>query len=85
MTSFDPSTFPTDRLTFVTFHDDGSVSAYLGPVWLCNEDSRADAEREAAFVLTAYRHAACWALVEFPGLVNLLGSVCLLTGKRGAA
>lgn len=64
----DASSFPTDRLTFVTFHDDGSVSAYLGRVWLCNEDNLEAAEREARGIISAYDHGAYWAREEFPGL-----------------
>ncbi len=65
-TDIAPESFPTDRLTFVTFHDDGSVSAYLGRQWLCNEASREEAEREALFLIAAFDNGATWAREEFP-------------------
>ncbi len=67
-TTINAETFPTDRLTFVTFHDDGSVSAYLGRQWLCNEASREEAEREAIFIISAFDNGASWARIYFPGL-----------------
>lgn len=62
--------FPTDRLTFVTFHDDDSVSAYLGSTWLCNEANRPQAEAEALFIIKAHGYGASWARAEFPTLVT---------------
>lgn len=64
----DATNFPTDRLTFVTFSDDGSVSVYLGLVWLCNEANREEAEKEARGIIAAYDSGAFWARREFPGL-----------------
>lgn len=58
----------TDRLTFVTFADDHSVSAYLGNVWLANENTREEAEREAIFNIRAFDNGAFWAHKQFPGL-----------------
>jgi hypothetical protein len=69
---FDPKTFPTDRYTFVTFHDDGSVSAYLGTSWLCNEDSRKEAEAEANRVIRSFRNGDSWTVKEFHYLAKQL-------------
>lgn len=67
-TTINTATFPADKLTFVTFLDDKSVSAYLGNTWLCNEDSRGAAEREAIFIINAFDCGAHWARKEFAGL-----------------
>lgn len=62
------ATFPPDRLTFVTWPDDNSVSVYLGDVLLANEPNRQEAEHEALFVIRAFDNGAGWARDEFPGL-----------------
>lgn len=69
-TAIETASFPTDRLTFVTFADDHSVSAYLGNVWLVNEDTREAADKEARFIITAFDNGASWARQQFPGLHN---------------
>lgn len=60
--------FPSDRLTFVTFGDDGSVSAYLGRQWLCNEDTREEAELRAHFLIQSFDNGAAWATEHLQGL-----------------
>lgn len=64
----DASTFPADRFTFVKFADDRSVSVYLGEVWLANEATQEEAEKEARGIVRAFDHGAHWARKEFPGL-----------------
>jgi hypothetical protein len=68
MTTINTAAFSTANLTFVTFHDDNSVSAYLGSTWLCNEASREEAEKEARFIISAFDNGAGWARSEFPSL-----------------
>lgn len=50
------------------FSDNDSVSVYFDDIWLCNEDSREEALKEAQFVLTAAENGARWVEDEFPGL-----------------
>ena len=60
----DATQFPSDRLTFVTFGDDGSVSAYIGRQWLCNEDSKPEAEERAIFLIQSFDNGAEWAVAN---------------------
>jgi hypothetical protein len=57
-------------LTFRTqhFHDDDSWSYWLGSQWLCNEATKEEAEREAAFIVQAWLNGAVWALEMYPGI-----------------
>jgi hypothetical protein len=55
-------------ITSETFADDGSVSFYADGEWLCNEETKALAKREAGFILTAIANGAEWARAEYPVL-----------------
>lgn len=62
MNDFDSTTFPTDRLTFITWNDGTpDVTAYLGRVKVGYGEGRADAESDAELTLAGHANGASWA------------------------
>lgn len=67
----DISRFPHNRLTYIHFGD-GSVSAYLGPVWLSYGESLEEARDEARTIVIAFMNGAHWSQQEFPRLADII-------------